>query len=606
MISLIRNTILLWTIVVVSSFNKIINYNMIKVGLAKVFGSKADDISSCKASISMPQEIDRNSRNGVYDREGWKLAFQSQFNEFDYYIDSNDIVGNIPASFSGTLFRNMPARFERGGTLYSHYLDGDGYIVRISFKNGSAHFISKYVDTDEHKIETASNEILFRSTFRTSRKSKNFLNIIDFNNAFDLHLKNPSNTNVLVWNGKLISFFEAGIPIELNPNTLETIGPYDMNVSSIKQGLAVRIDKLYLFSKWFHDSLFGSYMTAHYKIDSSRNNTLISWSWRALVLNKGLNTNPLLELYEWDSNFNQIKPAVSFTLTSTQTSPHDFSFTNNYYVFIENRVTGNTLPYILGTKTAAQCVDVSCKDPMIINIVPRFSNADLIQDDSSIIRMELTPGFTIHSVCAFEKNNGETIELFTTGWDADVISRGELKGGLLGSWEGTAPVFDGIPNTLLYHTVVDLKQRKVLSHKPFHGMENITVEHPHINPAFEGKMVSHIYMSIGSQEQISSPPLGYLKLSIDSGQRQEWYAPAGTFCEEIIVVPKITGEKQSCVREDDCWLIAAAFDSLQNRSCIYIFDAERFDEGPVCKLPLQHPLPHSLHGCFSSDSTLTF
>ena len=101
--------------------------------------------------------------------------------------------------------------------------------------------------------------------------------------------------------------------------------------------------------------------------------------------------------------------------------------------------------------------------------------------------LPLTPGFTIHSVCAFEKHeeidvvvddtivhngsgvignsgvgnsggggdggggggnggggggNGSvrktrhTMELYTTAWESSAVSSGKVKGGLLGSWEG--------------------------------------------------------------------------------------------------------------------------------------------------------------------------
>jgi carotenoid cleavage dioxygenase-like enzyme len=53
------------------------------------------------------------------------------------------------------------------------------------------------------------------STFRTQRKSTpfNFFGTeIDLNNFLDLKLKNQANTNILNWGGKLLAFFEAGLP----------------------------------------------------------------------------------------------------------------------------------------------------------------------------------------------------------------------------------------------------------------------------------------------------------------------------------------------------------------------------------------------------------
>ena len=35
---------------------------------------------------------------------------------------------------------------------------------------------------------------------------------IDLNNLMDLKLKNQANTNILNWGGKLLAYFEAGLP----------------------------------------------------------------------------------------------------------------------------------------------------------------------------------------------------------------------------------------------------------------------------------------------------------------------------------------------------------------------------------------------------------
>jgi hypothetical protein len=41
-------------------------------------------------------------------------------------------------------------------------------------------------------------------------------------------------------------------------------------------------------------------------------------------------------------------PPVQYIMKNSAIAPHDFSLTDNYYVFVENRAEGDTLPYILG------------------------------------------------------------------------------------------------------------------------------------------------------------------------------------------------------------------------------------------------------------------
>ena len=110
----------------------------------------------------------RNPSSGAYDFNQWKKAFISQPNEFHYTI--TDIKGKLPNDLSGTLFRAMPGLFERGSRRYGHYLDGDGYIIKLTISNnGTVTFRSKFVNTEEYKNEKLAGKVLYRSTFRTQR-----------------------------------------------------------------------------------------------------------------------------------------------------------------------------------------------------------------------------------------------------------------------------------------------------------------------------------------------------------------------------------------------------------------------------------------------------
>ncbi|HEY4594936.1 MAG TPA: carotenoid oxygenase family protein, partial [Thermoanaerobaculia bacterium] len=43
------------------------------------------------------------------------------------------VEGEIPAFLRGTYYLNGPARFERGGQAYRHWLDGDGMVCALRF-----------------------------------------------------------------------------------------------------------------------------------------------------------------------------------------------------------------------------------------------------------------------------------------------------------------------------------------------------------------------------------------------------------------------------------------------------------------------------------------
>ena len=77
------------------------------------------------------------------------------------------------------------------------------------------------------------------------------------------------------------------------------------------------------------------------------------------------------------------------------------------------------------------------------------------------------------------------------------------------------------------------------------------------------------------------------------------WAPHGTFCEELVVIPKEGGGGGD--DEADAWLAGMMYDSTRGRSCLGIFDAAALEDGPVCRLWLKTPVPHGLHGCFSPE-----
>lgn len=542
---------------------------------------------------------EKNPTSGEYDFNQWKKAFVTQPEEFSYTIPYTDIVGSIPQDLRGSLYRAMPGMFERGDKIYGHYLDGDGYIIKLTIStNGEVSFKSKYVKTKEYQEETKAGKVLYRSTFRTQRDANIIANTICLNNAFDLKLKNGANTNVVFWKNKLRVLFEAGVPHKLDPYTLETIGEDDLGLGKqLKSGMSVLIPGLRAIFPELHDNIFGSAFTAHPKIDPI-NKRLIGWTWRAKV-SSPLDSQPQMYFHEWNKDLEEEVPTISHTCTSTFVSPHDFSFTENYYVFIENRVEGNTIPYLFGKSCPAECVSIVPSKSMVLNIVNRpKSNEDRPKANEDLKgkfrTVPLLPGFTIHSVCAFEEGN--SVCLLTTAWSTEEVASGTVKGGLLGAWEGTAPHFDNIPKTLLYKTIVDVSTGELISHAPQDKMENMIIEHPHINPEYESKKVRFVWMSVGSLEGISSPPLGYLKLDLETKNTQIWMAPIHNYCEELVIVPK-----SNSINEDDVYLIATIFSAPDNKSRIAIFDGKDILQGPVAEIPLKHHLPHSLHGCFEKS-----
>jgi len=105
-------------------------------------------------------------------RQSWSRAYSSYAGGTTNY-EITDVEGVIPATLRGTVFRNGPGNFERGGRRFKHVLDGDGLICRIAIdgSTGRASFASKFVLTPSYVAEEQADDVLFRNTFGTQPDS---------------------------------------------------------------------------------------------------------------------------------------------------------------------------------------------------------------------------------------------------------------------------------------------------------------------------------------------------------------------------------------------------------------------------------------------------
>jgi all-trans-8'-apo-beta-carotenal 15,15'-oxygenase len=128
-----------------------------------------------------------------------------------------DVDGRLPPFFRGTCYLNGPARFERGGLRYRHWLDGDGMACALEVGSDGIRFTNRFVRTDKFVREDAELRPLFR-TFGTS-----------FENDLlrrGIGLESPANVSIYPFDGTLLAFGEQDLPWELDPRTLETRGRY--------------------------------------------------------------------------------------------------------------------------------------------------------------------------------------------------------------------------------------------------------------------------------------------------------------------------------------------------------------------------------------------
>jgi carotenoid cleavage dioxygenase len=121
----------------------------------------------------------------------------------------------LPADLKGTLYRNGPARMQRGATAYQHWFDGDGMVHAFRVDGASLQHQGRMVRTEKWVAEEKAGRIL-RPGF-----GSRIADSLPISKGDDI---NVANTSVLPLGGDLLALWEAGSPWRVDPGSLQTLG----------------------------------------------------------------------------------------------------------------------------------------------------------------------------------------------------------------------------------------------------------------------------------------------------------------------------------------------------------------------------------------------
>jgi all-trans-8'-apo-beta-carotenal 15,15'-oxygenase len=471
-----------------------------------------------------------------YNVTDWQRGYESLTTEYSYAIEN--IEGEIPHGLEGTLFRNGPGRLDVNGEYFHHPFDGDGMISAVSFKEGKAWFRNRYVRTEGFLAESAAGKILYRGVFGTQKPGGWLAN------AFDLKLKNIANTSVVYWGDRLLALWEAGLPHELNPHTLETLGPSTLD------------NLLEAQDSW----------SAHPRIDPGepgQEPRLVNF-----FVKTGLSSQ--VSIYELNSRNEQVRQKT-FTIPGFAFI-HDFAITPHYYIFFQNPVALNPIPFVLGLRGAGQCIEFKETEPTKVWVVPRSGNGKIqtLETDSCFVfhhanAREEGRSLIIDSICYA---NFPTIEPDMKFREVD---------------------FKSLPEGQLWRFHVDLDRETVQK-------EVITshcCEFPTLNPQHLGRPYRFIVLGAAHEPNGNAPLQSLMKLDLQTGTKTSWSAAPKGFVGEPLFIAKPQADT-----EDEGWIVSLVYDAEHHRTDIVILDAQAFEKGPVARLHLTHHVPYGLHGCF--------
>lgn len=132
-----------------------------------------------------------------------------------------EITGAIPGDLVGTLYRNGPVLFELFDRRYSHPFEGDGGVSAVRFGDGGVSGAATVTASAGLADERAAGRMKYSMSAPRWRR------------LWNTHLarrdKNTANTSVVAWQGRLFALMEAGLPTEIDPESLATLGETDLD-----------------------------------------------------------------------------------------------------------------------------------------------------------------------------------------------------------------------------------------------------------------------------------------------------------------------------------------------------------------------------------------
>ena len=475
-----------------------------------------------------------------YDRADWASAFRNVGVELDG-VPVTAARGEIPGELRGTLYRNGPGRLERGGQWVHHPFDGDGMISALRFDGGTAQLSNRFVRTEGWLAEEKAGKFVYRGVFGTQKPGGVAAN------AFDVRLKNIANTHVVRLGDELLALWEAAEPHALDPDTLETRG-LSLLGGVLKPGEA---------------------FSAHPRFDPGHHGA-------PRMVTFGVKTGPrsTVRLMEFATEGPEAGTLLS---DSSHTFPgfaflHDFAITPNWAVFLQNAVSFNPLPFVLGQKGAAQCLKSKPGANGKFWLIPRDCGAHAGEAPRVI---EAPDGFVFHHLNAWEEGEAVVVE---SVYYADFPGIGPDQ-------DFRAIDFTLLPEGLLEQCRIDLVSGSVSSTR----LSERCCEFGMVNPEREGLPARYAWLAVAERETGNDPLQAIKKLDLSTGERKVWSAAPRGFVSEPVMVPH-----SGATEEDSGWVLCLVWNGARCASDLVILDAATMTEVAVLELPLA--IPHGLHG----------
>ncbi|MCD0452406.1 carotenoid oxygenase family protein [Actinocorallia sp. API 0066] len=453
--------------------------------------------------------------------------FEPLNDEHDYPISR--VGGVLPADLTGTLYRIGPGRWDIGRTRLNHLFDGDGMVSQFVFDGRSARFRNRYVRTRQFR-QTRRSDRLRRPGVGTPRPGGLLANL-------GRAPANVANTNVALHAERLLAFWEGGPPHLLDPDTLETHGPYRFD--GRLRGL------LRAFS-------------AHPKWDPATGE----------MFNFGEDFSPLPGLHCWKvDRSGRLHRLASVKMLDLPWN-HDMGLTADHLVFVLD-------PYMFDLRALATgrgvmgSLDHRPEKGTRFVLVPRRGGPARIIEHEALVH--------VHVANAFEDGPDTVVDLVQF---ADFAT---LKQDLT---DFRSSFTDLPPSRLMRYRIT--RNGRVIAEE----LSSAPGEFPQHDWRLSTRKHRFTYMSgrttpTGTYDSV-------LKVDGETGSVQAHPMGDDAYVGEPLFVPRSPDSA-----EDDGWILVVVYSAREHASRLEILDARDLEAASVATLHLDHHLPLGFHGTFT-------
>lgn len=454
------------------------------------------------------------------------------------------VEGKVPAVLHGTLYRNGPGLFDRGGLRKRSLLDGDGMVQAFRFHERGVHYRNRFVRTDKFVAEEASGSFVYPSwsTQAPGGFRANFLGAG--------RIKNQAGVTVYLWRGRLYAFDEMGLPYELDPETLVTIG-------QSRLGLPAEL----------------TIYAAHSKMDP------LTGEWLHFGILYGFKPELHITVFAPDGRL-KMHRAIALP---RYVYMHDWFVSDRHMIFILHPAEIALWGFLLGRRSMADSLRWRPEHGNLIMVVDR-------EGDAAPLVMETTACFMWHSINAHEKD-GKIIADFIGYRNPDhFIGVDPVVSAVMSGRKGE-PASPGEVRSYLIDPAARTIVEEIL------GQGNC--EWPRVNELHRCHNYRFAYIARTRPGDFFWTSVS--RIDMMTGRTGNYDFGEVAYCGEPVFIP-VPGFRYMGDAEEPGWIVTEVYDGHTKKSFLAVLRADRISDGPVAIVHLRHHVPFSYHGWWSSGT----